>query len=66
MTKEKGVDQLILSGLEAWVKVGCSEEERAFPQRIEMDVTLHLPLGRCRMGRQHGRHGRLRRRLRPH
>lgn len=38
------MDQLILSGLELWLKVGCSEEERAFPQRIEMDVTLHLPL----------------------
>lgn len=44
MTREKGVDQLILSGLDLWLKVGCSEEERAFPQRIEMDVTLHLPL----------------------
>ena len=38
------MDQLILAGLELWVKVGCSEAERAFPQRLEMDVTLHLPL----------------------
>lgn len=44
MTKENFVDQLILSGLEVWLKVGCTEEERAFPQRIEMDVTLELPL----------------------
>jgi dihydroneopterin aldolase len=39
------MDQLILSGLDVWLKVGCSEEERAFPQRVEMDVTLALPLG---------------------
>ena len=44
MTEEPLVDQLILSGLELWVKVGCSEAERAFPQRLEMDATLHLPL----------------------
>lgn len=42
--KERSVDQLILSGLELWVKVGCSEEERAFPQRLELDITLNLPL----------------------
>lgn len=44
MTRETGVDQLILSGLDLWLKIGCSEEERAFPQRIEMEVTMHLPL----------------------
>lgn len=38
------MDQLILSGLELWLKVGCSDEERAFPQRVELDVTLGLPL----------------------
>lgn len=37
-------DQLILSGLELWLKVGCTDAERSFAQRIEMDVTLHLPL----------------------
>ncbi len=44
MTGGKGVDQLILSGLDLWLKIGCSDEERAFPQRIEMDVTMNLPL----------------------
>ena len=39
------MDQLILSGFEVWLKVGCTEEERAFPQRVEMDVTMTLPLG---------------------
>ncbi|MBL0058899.1 MAG: dihydroneopterin aldolase [Elusimicrobia bacterium] len=38
------MDQLILSGLELWLRVGCTEGERAFPQRIELDVTLELPL----------------------
>ena len=37
-------DRLILSGLDLWIKVGCTEEERAFAQRIEMDITLELPL----------------------
>lgn len=37
-------DQIILSGLELWLKVGCTDAERAFAQRIEMDVTLCLPL----------------------
>ncbi|MBK8575791.1 MAG: dihydroneopterin aldolase [Elusimicrobia bacterium] len=44
MTEGNPVDQLILSGLDLWLKVGCTEEERAFAQRVEMDVTLHLPL----------------------
>jgi dihydroneopterin aldolase len=37
-------DQIILSGLELWLKVGCTDAERAFAQRIEMDVTLYLAL----------------------
>ncbi|MBK8870547.1 MAG: dihydroneopterin aldolase [Elusimicrobia bacterium] len=37
-------DQIILSGLELWLKVGCTDAERAFAQRIEMDAALHLPL----------------------
>jgi dihydroneopterin aldolase len=40
-------DCLILSGLELWLKVGCTEEERAFPQRLELDVTLELPLAQA-------------------
>lgn len=38
------MDKLIIHGLELWLKVGCTEAERAFPQRLEMDVTLELPL----------------------
>jgi dihydroneopterin aldolase len=41
---EERMDQLILSGLELWLRIGCTDEERAFPQRIELDVTLELPL----------------------
>lgn len=46
------MDQLILSGLDVWLKIGCTEEERAFPQRIELDVTLHLPLADAGRGDQ--------------
>lgn len=38
------MDKLIINGLELWLKVGCTEAERAFPQRIEMDVSLELSL----------------------
>jgi dihydroneopterin aldolase len=38
------MDKLIVSGLELWINVGCSPEERAFPQRLEMDVALELSL----------------------
>jgi dihydroneopterin aldolase len=38
------MDKLIIHGLELWLKVGCTEAERAFPQRLEMDVTLEMPL----------------------
>jgi FolB domain-containing protein len=38
------MDQLILEGVEIWLRVGCTEAERAFPQRIELDLTLELPL----------------------
>lgn len=38
------MDKLIINGLELWLKIGCTEAERAFPQRIEMDVTLELSL----------------------
>jgi len=37
-------DQILLSGLEAWCRVGCSPEERAFPQRLELDLTLFIDL----------------------
>lgn len=38
-------DRLSLMGLELWCRVGCTPEERAFPQRLELDVDLFLPLG---------------------
>lgn len=38
------MDQLRIHGLELWLRVGCTEEERAFPQRIELDVALELDL----------------------
>jgi dihydroneopterin aldolase len=41
---DRSVDQLILSGLEVWVKVGCTPEERSFPQRLDVDITMNLPL----------------------
>ena len=40
----RAMDKLSLIGLELWLRVGCTREERAFPQRILMDVTLSLPL----------------------
>jgi 7,8-dihydroneopterin aldolase/epimerase/oxygenase len=38
------MDKLFISGLELWMKVGCTPEERAFPQLILMDVELETPL----------------------
>jgi len=38
------MDKLIIHSLELWVKVGCTAEERAFPQRLEMDVEMEMPL----------------------
>lgn len=43
MTDDKN-DKLIITGLELWLKVGCTAEERAFPQRIEMDLELEISL----------------------
>ncbi len=37
-------DKLLIAGIELWLKVGCAERERAFAQRIELNVTLELPL----------------------
>jgi FolB domain-containing protein len=38
------MDRLSVIGLEIWTRVGCSKEERAFPQRLDLDVDLFLPL----------------------
>jgi dihydroneopterin aldolase len=37
-------DRLSLLSLEVWCRVGCTAEERAFPQRLELDADLFLPL----------------------
>lgn len=41
------VDRLSLIGLELWCRVGCTAAERAFPQRVELDADLFLPLARA-------------------
>ena len=41
------MDRLSIVGLEIWAKVGCTPEERAFPQKLEIDVDLFLPLARA-------------------
>lgn len=41
------MDRLSIIGLEIWARVGCTAEERAFPQRLEVDVDLFLPLERA-------------------
>ena len=41
------MDRLSMVGLDVWVKVGCTAEERAFPQKVEVDVDLFLPLARA-------------------
>lgn len=38
------MDRLSIIGLEAWARVGCTSRERGFPQRIEIDADLFLPL----------------------
>src|SRR5688572_5975931 len=38
------MDKLFISGLELWVRVGCTAAERAFPQRLEMDMGMRLDL----------------------
>ena len=40
-------DRLSLIGLELWVRVGCTAAERAFPQRLDLDADLFLPLARA-------------------
>lgn len=34
------MDALSVVGIELWLKVGCTAAERAFPQRITLDVRL--------------------------
>jgi dihydroneopterin aldolase len=43
-------DRLSLVGLELWCRVGCTAQERAFPQRVELDADLFLPLARAGRG----------------
>jgi dihydroneopterin aldolase len=38
------MDTLSIVGLEVWVKIGCTADERAFPQRLEVDVEMGFPL----------------------
>lgn len=38
------MDRLFINGLELWMKVGCTPEERAFPQRLLVDVAMEIPL----------------------
>ncbi|MGQ0645139.1 MAG: dihydroneopterin aldolase [Elusimicrobiota bacterium] len=38
------MDVLGVRGLEVWLKVGCTPEERAFAQKIILRVALELPL----------------------
>jgi dihydroneopterin aldolase len=40
-------DRLSIVGLEVWARVGCTAEERGFPQRLEVDADLYLPLARA-------------------
>jgi 7,8-dihydroneopterin aldolase/epimerase/oxygenase len=41
------MDKVIIHDLEVWMRVGCSEEERESPQRIEVDVEMELPLSKA-------------------
>lgn len=38
------MDKLSVIGLELWARVGCTAGERAFPQKVELDVVMELPL----------------------
>jgi len=38
------MDSLWINGLEVWARVGCTSAERAFPQKILVDLRLDLPL----------------------
>jgi dihydroneopterin aldolase len=38
------MDKIFVTGLELWLRLGCTPEERAFPQRVELDVELELDL----------------------
>lgn len=38
------MDKLQISGLELWMKVGCTAEERAFPQLLILDIEMEAPL----------------------
>lgn len=39
------MDALNVVGIELWLKVGCTAGERAFPQRIALDVKLEGDFG---------------------
>lgn len=38
------MDKLEIHGLDIWLHVGCTPEERAFPQKIELDVVMEMSL----------------------
>lgn len=38
------MDRIVLRGLRLELRLGVSEQERARPQAVELDVELHLPL----------------------
>ena len=38
------MDKLSVAGVELWVRVGCTAEERAFAQRLELDFSLAIDL----------------------
>jgi dihydroneopterin aldolase len=45
--------ELVLSELEVWVHLGCSEAERSVPQPVHIDATIHFaqPPEACRTDR---------------
>jgi FolB domain-containing protein len=38
------MDKLFINGLELWMRLGCTPEERAFPQRLLVDIEMEVPL----------------------
>ncbi len=36
------LDKIFLDRLEVFARIGCTEEERAFPQRMELDIEVSL------------------------
>jgi len=38
------MDRISILGLELWMRIGCTREERAFPQRLKIDIHMERPL----------------------